>query len=317
MVDSQIDNIFVFHTNELKANFEDDTVEGYIATPDPDTYRDIVTEKCMIDLVRQINSGNIKLDHEHENFRTGNPLDMAKNSTGKILSAKLDNTGVYVKAVLNKSHQRYAEIKSSIKNGFLDAFSIAYVPIDFAYRNVDGVRHRLLDRVLLKNVAFTGIPVNSHATIEKVMLKSIQQGELLMAAVEAKAEEKKEDKKEETEEEKKKREEKEKADKTETKATEAKVEVKSEVKENVELKSLVEQLKAVQAELVEMKSKKVESKEAEFEVKLKSLEAQFQKIDEVMSKPQLKAVVQNAESTLAAETAKAVETKSRGIVARL
>ena len=101
-------------------------VEGYISTPDLDAGNDIVTVECLDDMVNQLKEGNIKIDVEHETWK-GTP-DIA---VGKIIDANRDEKGIKVLVILNKHHHRFKEVWESVKNGFLDAFSIAYDVIDF------------------------------------------------------------------------------------------------------------------------------------------------------------------------------------------
>jgi len=103
-------------------------VEGYISTPDLDEGNDIVTTECLDDMVRQLKEGNIKIDVEHETWKK---KDFADIAVGKIVDANRDNYGIKVLVQLNKHHARFKEIWGSLKDGFLDAFSIAYDPIDF------------------------------------------------------------------------------------------------------------------------------------------------------------------------------------------
>jgi HK97 family phage prohead protease len=281
-------NVYVFCTNELKA-LDEEYVEGYIATPDQDLYNDVVTPNCMLDMVRQINSGNIKCDWEHETLKSRNPIDAAKIPEAKIVSAKMDDKGVFVKALLNKSSERYEKIKTMLKDGFLDAMSIAYKPVSFAFKTIDnGKKIRLLDKVVLLNIAFTGTPVNPAATITNVMLKSLkdedeESEELIMSGTEVKSEIKAE-------------------------PAPAKVD-----EPGVDLKALVSKVESLEKTIAELKAvPKEDVKTSDLEVKLKSLEDGMKAINETLDKPQFKAKVEPMpESKL--ET----EFKSKGVIARL
>lgn len=101
-------------------------IEGYISTPELDEGNDIVTIECLDDMVRQLKESNIKIDVEHETW-TKEP-DIA---VGKIVDANRDEHGIKVLVLMNKHHHRFKEIWESVRNGFLDAFSIAYDVIDF------------------------------------------------------------------------------------------------------------------------------------------------------------------------------------------
>ena len=94
-----------FYEVETKSEREH-YVEGYITTSDLDLVNDIVTKACMLDMLAQIKSGNIKLDFDHDTIKEEN---LNKVPTGRIIDAKLDTKGIWVKAQINS-------YKSQIKN---------------------------------------------------------------------------------------------------------------------------------------------------------------------------------------------------------
>jgi len=146
-------------------------VTGYISTKDRDLVNDIISEDAMSDMLMQINNKNIKLDVEHEAWRQENPSIVP---IGKIVEAKKDVKGIFVKAVLNRAHGRFKEVWDSIKSGFLDAFSIAFKTTQYAHKIVDGVKTRVLNGVELLNVALTGNPVNPKCKMTEVFTKSLK-----------------------------------------------------------------------------------------------------------------------------------------------
>lgn len=147
-------------------------VEGYISTKDRDLVDDIVTENCLNNMLKQIQNKSIKLDVEHEAWRLDNPTIIP---VGRIVEAKKDERGIFVKAELNKANSRFTELWGSIKQGMVDAFSIAYKAKDYVYRIVDGVKTRLLNDIELLNVALTGNPVNREAKMTAVFMKSLDE----------------------------------------------------------------------------------------------------------------------------------------------
>lgn len=151
-------------------------IEGHISTIDPDSSNDIVTEQGQDNLVEEIKSKDITMDLDHESFRnkdgTTPDRDLNKIPVAKIVESKRTALGTYVKAMLNGDHPFFENILSSIKNGFLHSFSIAYHVIKKPITKIiDGTEFRLLDKVELRNVGITGNPVNSNATFS-VSLKS-------------------------------------------------------------------------------------------------------------------------------------------------
>lgn len=150
-------------------------VTGYISTMDMDIYNEIMTEKAMQSMLSQIMSKNIVLDYEHEAFRDDNSI----LPVGKIIEAKLDERGLWVKCQLNSNSPKYEALWGSIQDGFINAFSVAYKVLGQSQFEKDGVTITLIDELELLNVALTGTPVNKAAVMEEfgmkaVMLKSIK-----------------------------------------------------------------------------------------------------------------------------------------------
>ena len=171
---------FIFSSGpiELKEEGENFFVEGHISTSDLDLVNDIVTKECIMDMAEQMRERTIKLDVEHESFRGKSDLEMEINKTiipaAKIDDFLVDKKGLKVRAMLNRHVGRFNEVKNSIKDGFLDAFSIAFVPVKETIQEKDGQKVRMLDKINLLNVAFTGNPVNTHSTMSNVFAKSLE-----------------------------------------------------------------------------------------------------------------------------------------------
>lgn len=167
-----------FEEIEVKGG-KDYYIEGYISTSDLDYGNDIVTDVCMDDMISQFESTEIKLDWEHEALKGDTKLEKTINRTinpiGKIIETKRDEKGIWIKAILNKSNERFKEIWESIKSGFLDGFSIGYYPQEKVYKkNADGLMIRLLNKIKLINIALTGNPMNPNTTITNAFMKSLE-----------------------------------------------------------------------------------------------------------------------------------------------
>lgn len=182
------DSVFYFHIAELKAkkNTEEERyeVQGRISHPDIDLVDDVMTYKCQEDMTAQTKTGRIKLDHEHEAFRKREgeseenaELNKTINPLGRIEDGLLDEEGAtYIKAVLNPNWiktdsegnitKTFNQVWQEIEDGFLDAFSVAFVPEQTRVEEINGKTIRLLDKVRLLNVALTGLPVQPKAEIE-------------------------------------------------------------------------------------------------------------------------------------------------------
>jgi flagellar biosynthesis GTPase FlhF len=174
------DTSFIFSSEniELKSEGNDFFVEGYISTSDVDLINDVVTKGCLLDMAEQMRKRAIKFDVEHESFRGKSNLERETNKTiipvAKVEDFLIDKKGLRVRAKLNPHSQRFNEVKGSIEDGFLDAFSIAYVPTNSTFEEKDGLRIRKLDKINLLNVAFTGNPVNTEAKMTNVFAKSLE-----------------------------------------------------------------------------------------------------------------------------------------------
>lgn len=149
-------------------------VTGYISVPEIDLYNDLITPAAMKSMLRQITEKTITLDYEHEAFRDDNTI----LPVGKIIEAKVDDRGLWIKAQLNSHSPKYKALWGSIKDGFLDSFSIAFKPLRTVEKSINGVKVRLIDDLKLLNVALTSTPVCEGAkmtghTMKSIMLKAI------------------------------------------------------------------------------------------------------------------------------------------------
>ena len=164
---------------ELKSEQGIDYVEGFISTTDPDLYDDVVNENAQKSILKQLQDRVIKLDFDHNKFidpETKERYYEEKNfiPPGKIVSAELRKTdngsqGVWAKIELNKDFEWYTNLKNSIKKGFLDAFSIGYV----VTKTIPNKLFRVIDDLIIRNVAITGDPVNRNSRINQIALKSL------------------------------------------------------------------------------------------------------------------------------------------------
>ena len=148
---------------------------GYIEVPEVDIENDLVTRTAMKSMLKQLSVKNIVLDYEHESFRDDNSI----LPVGKIVEAKIDDRGLWVKAVLNSNSPKYKALWGSIKDGFLNAFSIAFKPLKTIEKSINGIKVRLIEDLELLNVALTGTPVSNGAvmtgfSMKSVMLKAIE-----------------------------------------------------------------------------------------------------------------------------------------------
>jgi len=190
---------FVFYTKgiECKSFYDEKAkkqryfLKGHIDSEDLDLVNDIVTKGCMTDIQTQFKARSIKLDLDHETLRKGKgesefdaKLNLTKIPLGKAVDETIDAKGNLIKFELNSNWKKldakgnvvvtFKELWESVKSGFYDAFSIAYVPIRIAYKALEEGKARLLEKVNIINVALTGNAINPAATITNVMAKSLE-----------------------------------------------------------------------------------------------------------------------------------------------
>ncbi len=190
---------FVFYTKsiEFKSFFDDKAkktryfIKGHIDSEDLDLVNDIVTKNCMSDIDTQFQARNIKLDLDHETIRKGKgesefdaKLNLTKIPLGKTISEVLDTKGNFVEFELNSNWKKFdaknnvvmtfKEVWENVKSKFYDAFSIAYIPMRTAVKNLEEGKARLLEKVNIINIALTGNAINPAATITSVMAKSLE-----------------------------------------------------------------------------------------------------------------------------------------------
>lgn len=294
---------YFFTTMQFKA-IDDDTVEGHFAVGTPDAYKDILTENCLDDMEMQMKSVIFTMDDNHESFKglEEGQRQRAVNPIAKVNSTNRDGIYLDVKAILNKAHQRYAEIKSSIKNGFINAFSFAFFPVEYSFKSIDGVTHRILEKVKLLNGCLTGIPVNDASQFTSVALKSLNDSEYdeseinsLIGGIFMTDE----DKNKEGQEGKPKDQEK-PEDGTAPEGNEGGKDnggtngngETEEPKENVQVKALTEQVASLNKGMVELKGLLTKGEENKgIEEKLAEMKSKFEEVDKVLSSPQFKAKV--------------------------
>ena len=166
---------------ELKSEKGEIYGVGFVSTTDPDLYRDVVSEKAQSSMLKQFNDRSIKFDFDHDKFRdpkTGEVYDEPKNliPPAKVVKAERRMTpdgslGTWVKVQLNKHHSKFEELKNSIKDGFIDAFSIGYSVIQSKPIKLLGETYREIEDLVIYNIAFTGDAVNPKCKL-KLALKS-------------------------------------------------------------------------------------------------------------------------------------------------
>ena len=173
-------------------------VEGDISSNHLDFVRDIMSKNCQESMQRQIMERNMKLDIEHEAFREGKTneekeIAKTKIPAGKLIDATIKDLGenkysTRVKGEINNNNKvKYEELKGNLVDKYLDAFSVAFLPVKVDYQNDEGKsvtieeyktldpmeRIRVLEDVILLNVALTGNACNTKAQLIEIVTKSM------------------------------------------------------------------------------------------------------------------------------------------------
>ncbi len=178
----ELENQHQYSFNTDRLTFSPDTksgkptITGYISVPEIDLYNDLITPQALKSMLTQILAKTITLDYEHEAWRDDNTI----LPVGKIVEAKVDDRGLWVKAELNTHSPKYKALWGSIKDGFITAFSIAFKPLKVITKTIGDVSVKLIEDLKLLNVALTGSPVNQGAVLtghsmKSVMLKAIDE----------------------------------------------------------------------------------------------------------------------------------------------
>lgn len=160
---------------EFKSEDGNHYVDFYLTTDDIDAVNDIVTKDCQDDMVKQLvgQEIQIKMGIEHDVIIKG---DKRLVPHAKIIEAKRINeegkSKIKATAMMNKFHPDFNSVWGSIQNGFLDATSIEYKPIDYSFKNIAGKTIRMLNKLILGGVTFTGRAINKAAKITDFYVKS-------------------------------------------------------------------------------------------------------------------------------------------------
>jgi len=174
-----------FYTDSLSYNIEEGLkakdkkyyVTGYMTSDDFDTVQEMVPEEEFAQILEQLKSRSVKLDLEHSHFDETFQDPEGEIAYGKIIDAKIvqedGKTKIWIKAQLNEHHKRFDEVWSSIQDGYLDGFSIAWRAEKHTILR-DNQEMYVLRNVWIKNVALTGVPVNTDSTMENSFYKSLR-----------------------------------------------------------------------------------------------------------------------------------------------
>jgi len=137
-------------------------VEGYASAAVKDLYDEVITEEALKDAAKELTRepyNKVFLNHKHDDI----PI-------GKIIEAEVRNGKLWVKLMLNKAHPMFETVYRSLKDGFLDAFSIGFKTLE--------KRGNKITKLKIVEVSLVGIPANPEAVVENVYEKNFEPEEV-------------------------------------------------------------------------------------------------------------------------------------------
>lgn len=146
-----------FKNFEIKAATKEDggyLIEGYASVFDVvDSYRDVIVKGAFKKTIKE-NFDRLAFCYQHDIW---NPI-------GKILEAKEDKTGLYIKVMISSSE---VDIQTKIDEGILKEMSIGFQTIKAEDKTEKGGIIRYIQEVKLYEVSIVTIAANPYATISK------------------------------------------------------------------------------------------------------------------------------------------------------
>lgn len=130
-------------------------VEGYASAAIKDLDGEVITKEALEIAARELTQepyNKVFLNHKYTDI----PI-------GKIVEAEVRDNKLWVKVMLNRAHPQFETIYRSLKDGFLDAFSIGFKVLE---RERDRIK-----RLKILEISLVGVPANPEATVEEVYEK--------------------------------------------------------------------------------------------------------------------------------------------------
>lgn len=175
------DVVIPFESKGLKEDGKFHVI-GLLSTTDPDYVNDIFTKNCMKSIVNQINGKEIKvvspkkinLEHEHLT-KDSRIIPRGKVVAGELVedANKPEWAAVKIDAILNSHLPDFQEVKGSVEDGFLDAYSIEFRATKYEFKERNGKKYRIVDDVFVGGAALTGRPANAQCSILDFGIKSL------------------------------------------------------------------------------------------------------------------------------------------------
>ncbi len=152
-------------------------IEGYVSTIDEDLSSETVTMSAQRDIYNQIkeriDNATVTGDEEHEIYTSADGYFEDSIPKLKFIDAELTDKGVWVKAEVNKYHPNFESVWGSIKEKYLNSFSITFIPTEAIKKRIGDTWKSFINKLNLLNITLTGNPMNPNATFNPVMKSAI------------------------------------------------------------------------------------------------------------------------------------------------
>lgn len=134
-----------------------------------DDKNSIITQTAKNKMLSDMMRSDIAVDVEHDAVATGRPnlLPVAKIRTGNW-----DKVGLITNIEVNNHSPQFPTTWGSLKDGFLDALSVEFIPKKVHEEFIDGSWFKVIDDLELKGMAFTGRSATSGTNILEVFTRS-------------------------------------------------------------------------------------------------------------------------------------------------
>lgn len=139
---------------------------------DIDSKKSIITQRAKDQFLNDMKRFDIAVDVEHDAVATGRPNLLP---IGKIRAGAWDNTGLITDIEVNPNSPQFSSTWNSLKDGFLDALSVEFIPKQVKEEFINGEWIKIIDEVELHGMAFTGRSATRGSNILEVFTRSINE----------------------------------------------------------------------------------------------------------------------------------------------
>lgn len=143
---------------------------GHISSRNIDTDNEGFTDNGWKSLIKQANSGNIKIDLKHEKVKV---RDSITSPFARIIEAKeniVDGVKkLWTKAVINENYPNVKGAIYEIENKFLSDYSVVFKPLKAIETTINNVKATLFDELILKNVGIVETGANRDSDVIGIM----------------------------------------------------------------------------------------------------------------------------------------------------